>query len=302
MPEVPLQAGCQRGDAGLSKTEKHIPYAQLPKPLINLPISVGAKLLYALLNDRFQLSLKNDFKDEDGFVFCYFSNREICEKLRCAHCKATKLLRELENTGLIYRVKIKGKADRIYVGGIQDDEDEVCRFSAENRANHGCAGMPKSGTEACRFSATSNTDYSKQEFYPIYTEENKARLASLLERLDMNSFFSAEAESELRQLVEHIRIVLETEFPVLRVGGTDHPTEIVRDAYDRLTREDVKEILDDFRADPLSFGSMRIRLFEAGRRHGIEHGTVSASNDSWAHEAACQGAEPLKPHETEEAS
>ena len=52
----------------MSKVEKHVPYAQLPKPLINLPISVGAKLLFALLNDRFRLSLKNAFKDEDGFV------------------------------------------------------------------------------------------------------------------------------------------------------------------------------------------------------------------------------------------
>lgn len=271
----------------MSKAEKHVPYAQLPKPLINLPFSIGAKLLFALLNDRYQLSLKNDFKDEDGCVFCYFSNREICEKLRCAHGKATKLLRELEDAGLIYREKTKGKADRIYVGGIQDDEDEVCRLSTEYHADHGCAGMPKSGTEACRFSATSNTDYSKQEFYPIYTEENKARLASLLERMDMNSFFSAAAESGLRQLTEHIRIVMETDFPVLRVAGTDYPTEEVRAAYDQLTRENVKEILNDFCSDPLSFGSMRARLFEAGRRHGIGNGTVLASNDCVYTQSAC---------------
>ena len=42
----------------MSKKQKQIPYAQLPKPLINTPISNDAKLLYTLLNDRFQLSLK----------------------------------------------------------------------------------------------------------------------------------------------------------------------------------------------------------------------------------------------------
>ena len=277
----------------MSKVEKHIPYAQLPKPLINLPISIGAKLLFALLNDRFRLSLKNDFKDEDGFIFCFFSNREICEKLRCAHGKATALLRELEDAGLIYRKKITGKADRIYVGGVQDDaEDEPCRLSAEYCAENGYAGMPKSGTEVCRFSAPSNTDHSKQEFNPICTEENKARFASLLERLDMNSFFFEEAESGLRQLTEHIRIVMETEFPVLRVGGTDYPTELVRDAYGRLTREDVKSILDDFLADPLAFGSMRVRLFDAGRRGGIGSGTVSASNDRGPTKQLVRGRSP----------
>ena len=175
----------------MSKKQKQIPYAQLPKPLINTPISNDAKLLYTLLNDRFQLSLKNDFKDEDGCIFCYFSNQEICERLRCAHGKATKLLQELEDAGLIYRVKYKGKADRIYVGGVQeDDEDEPCRFSAEYRADFAYAGMPKSGTVVRRFSAQSKNNSSKKELYPIYTEENKARLASLLERLNMNSFFS----------------------------------------------------------------------------------------------------------------
>ena len=128
----------------MSKKQKQVPYAQLPKPLINAPISNDAKLLYTLLNDRFQLSLKNDFKDEDGCVFCYYSNQEICERLRCAHGKATKLLQELEDARLIYREKIKGKADRIYVGGVQED-DEPCRLSAEYHADFEYAGMPKTG-------------------------------------------------------------------------------------------------------------------------------------------------------------
>ena len=273
----------------------------MPKPLISLPISNDAKLLFTLLNDRFQLSLKNDFKDEDGCVFCYYSNQEICERLRCAHGKATKLLQELEDAGLIYREKIKGKADRIYVGGVQED-DEPYRLSAEYHADFEYAGIPKIGTLPCRKSAQSKNYSSKKELYLIYTEENKARLASLLERLNMISFFSEPVDSGLRQLTEHIFMVMLTELPKLRVGGTDYPTEIVKDAFDRLKKEDVKAILDDFRADPLAFGSMRGRHFEAGQRHGIDHGTVLASNDSWAHEAACQGAEPLKPQEMEEAS
>lgn len=272
----------------MSKKQKQIPYAQLPKLLINTPISNDAKLLYTLLNDRFQLSLKNDFKDEDGCIFCYFSNQEICERLRCAHGKATKLLQELEDAGLIYREKIKGKADRIYVGCVQEGgEDEPCRLSAEYRADYEYAGMPIFGTLPCRFSAQSKNNSSKKEFYLIYTEESKARLASLLERLDMNSIFSEPVDSGLRQLTEHICMVMLTELPKLRVDGTDYPTEIVKDAFDRLKKEDVKAILDDFRADPLAFGSMRGRLFEAGQRHGIDHGTVLASNDCVHTQSAC---------------
>ena len=283
----------------MKEKETRIPYAKLPKQLLTIPISNDAKLLFTLLSDRFQLSLKNNFMDEDGCVFCYFSNREICEKLRCAHGKATTLLQELEAAGLIYREKAPGKPDRIYVGGIQD-EDEACRFSAEYHADSGQTGMLKSGMVVSRFSAQSNTDNSNNN--SIQTEESKERLSALIERLDLQSLYSPSVASGLRQLAEHIRIVMETDFPVLRVAGTDYPTEVVRDAYDRLTREDVKTILDDFLADPLAFGSMRARLFEAGRRNGEACGIVSASNDSWAHEAACPGRLPLKPQETEEAS
>lgn len=285
----------------MTQKEKRVPYAQIPKPIIDLPISAEAKMLYALLNDRFQLSLKNDFKDEDGCVFCYFSNREICEKLRCAHGKTTRLLRELEVAGLIYREKLPGKADRIYVGGVQDDQDEACRFPAGYPADSERAGMPKSGTGVCRLSAHSKNDLSNQEYLPINTEENKARLSSLLERLDMGSFFSADTESALRQITEHIETVMLTSFPLLRVSGTDLPTEEVRTAFDRLTTEDVKTILNDFKADPLAFGSMLARLFEAGQRHGTDGGIAPASNELCPHNSACQGIDPLSPLETEDA-
>ena len=284
----------------MTQQQKRVPYAQLPKPLISLPISNDAKLLFTLLNDRFQLSLKNDFKDEDGYVFCYFSNREICEKLRCAHGKATKLLRELEDAGLIYREKSRGKADRFYVGGVQE-ENEPCRSPAEDLADSECAAMPKIGTGVCRFSAPSKNKENNKEFLTS-SEESKERLAALLEGLDFNSLWTEERASGLRQLRWHIVTVMETEFPFLRLVGKDVPTEEVRRAFYQLKKEDLEEILADFLADPAAFGSMRQRLFEAGRRHELEHGIVLASNDSWAHEAACQGVKPLKPQETEEAS
>ena len=277
-----------------------IPFAKFPKPLLLVPISNDAKLLYTLLSDRFQLSLKNGVTDEDGYPCCYFPNRQICKALHCAHDKATRLLRELEQAGMIYRRKVgRGRADCIYVGGIPEEE-EACRFPADRCADSALPGVPVFSSLECRFSAPSKKEESKND--SIQTEESNARLSSLLERLDLKSLYSPDAASGLRQLTEHIRIVMETEFPVLRVAGTDYPTEVVRGAYDRLTTEDVRELLDDFVADPLSFGSMRARLFEAGRQHGIGDGTVLASNASWAHEAACPGLVPLKPQETEEAS
>jgi len=288
----------------LNEKEKTISYAQLPKPLIEAPISNDAKLLFTLLNDRFRLSLKNDYKDEDGYVFCSYSNQEICKKLNCAHGKATGLLRELEQTGLIYRVRTgRGKPDRIYVGGIQEDDvdESECRLSAIMNAAFQHSRMPMIGTPECRFSVPSKNNWNNKEFTTI-SEESKERLSALLERLDFNSLWTEERASGLRQLRWHIVTVMETEFPVLRLVGKDYPTEAVRRAFYQLKKEDLEELLADFLADPAVSGSMRERLFEAGRRRELEDGIVLASNDSWAHEAACPGRLPLKPQETEEAS
>ena len=66
-------------------------------------LSVEAKILYAFLLDRLTLSEKNGFLDEDGSVFVYYTNSEVCRTLCCGSQKATRLFRELEKYRLINR-------------------------------------------------------------------------------------------------------------------------------------------------------------------------------------------------------
>ena len=263
----------------MNEKEKNVAYAQLPKTLIDAPISNDAKLLFTLLNDRFRLSLKTDFTDDDGYPYCSYSNREVCKKLNCAHGKATGLLRELEQAGLIYRIRTgRGKPDRIYVGGIQeeDGDESECRLSAIMNADFQHSRMPVSSVPECRFSAPSKNNCNNKEFTSI-SEESKERLSALLERLDFNSLFTEERESGLRQLRWHIVTVMETEFPFLRLAGKDYPTEEIRSAFYQLKKEDLEEILMDFLADPAAFGSMRERLFSAGQKRRIGDGGLSSA-------------------------
>lgn len=263
----------------MNEKEKNVAYAQLPKPLIDAPISNDAKLLFTLLNDRFRLSLKTDFTDDDGYPYCSYSNREICKKLNCAHGKATGLLRELEQAGLIYRIRTgRGKPDRIYVGGIQEDDgdESECRLSAIMNADFQHPRMPVSSVPECRFSAPSKNNCNNKEYTSI-SEESKERLSALLERLDFNSLWTEERASGLRQLRWHIVTVMETEFPFLRLVGKDVPTVEVRRAFYQLKKEDLEEILADFLADLGTFGSMRERLFSAGQKRRIGDGGLSSA-------------------------
>ena len=79
-------------------------------------LSAGAKLLYALLDDRNRLSKKNGWEDVTGHTYLYYTNNEIARMLGICEKSAGTLLRELENVGLIERERRgAGKPWTIYV-------------------------------------------------------------------------------------------------------------------------------------------------------------------------------------------
>ena len=98
-------------------------YFRIPRLLITNPrfrhLSVEAKLLYGMMLDRMSLSVKNEWYDEDGRVYIYFTVEEICDDMNCGRDKAMKLLGELDTRkgiGLIDRVKQgQGKPTKLYV-------------------------------------------------------------------------------------------------------------------------------------------------------------------------------------------
>ncbi len=90
-------------------------------------LSTDAKLLYGMLIDRMELSLKNGWIDERGRIYLYFTIDEIQERFHCASGKAVKLLAELDSAkgiGLIESVRQgMGKPNIIYVKNFVSDTD-----------------------------------------------------------------------------------------------------------------------------------------------------------------------------------
>lgn len=87
---------------------KPFPFIKIPKALILeeefRDICMDAKLLYAFMLDRSQLSMKNEWFDDQGRVYIVYTVKNIMKDLHCCKQKAVKLLNELENdAGLIKR-------------------------------------------------------------------------------------------------------------------------------------------------------------------------------------------------------
>ena len=104
-------------------------FFRIPRSLISdkrfQALSVEAKLLYTLLLDRIGLSLRSGWQDENNRVFIFYTLQEAQETLSCGHNKATRLFSELEQFGLIERVKQgQGKPAKIYVKNFSDEADK----------------------------------------------------------------------------------------------------------------------------------------------------------------------------------
>lgn len=77
-------------------------------------LSRGAKLMYGLLIERYNLSLKNNWKDTDGEIYLYYPVKVLAETLNISEKTTIKDLKELEAFDLVKRVKQgMGKPDKI---------------------------------------------------------------------------------------------------------------------------------------------------------------------------------------------
>ena len=127
-------------------------------------LSTEAKLLYGLMLDRMGLSLRSGWLDDDNRVFIFYTLQEVQETLRCGHNKATKLFHELEQFGLIERVRQgQGKPAKIYVKNFAEEE-------SPEQAEDDKADLKTSEKSTCRPLVSKPLDCPKGA--GIYTDKN----------------------------------------------------------------------------------------------------------------------------------
>ena len=88
----------------IHQPEKAFSFTRLPNFLFEAPtfqpLSNEAKVLYAFVLRRAELSRKNGWADEYGRVYLYYPICEVVALLRCGRQKAVNTLRELQYAGL----------------------------------------------------------------------------------------------------------------------------------------------------------------------------------------------------------
>ena len=118
-----------------SEVTGFLSFFKFPKPFIYdekyKTLSNNAKMLYMLLFDRLELSLKNGWHDKEGNVFQYYTNEQLMIDLNCNSNKTIiKIKKELKDAGLMTEVRQgMNLQNRIYLdalnGSVESTFQEV---------------------------------------------------------------------------------------------------------------------------------------------------------------------------------
>ena len=214
-------------------------------------LSTDAKTLYGILLDRMSLSVKNGWLDKQNRVFIIFTIEDVKRALCCADNKATKLLRELENFGLIERKRRGlGKPSLVYVKNFSSD---LSNERVQNRENHE-SGSPKNACQDPPKSRCNKNKKSKTErnnTNPILSDE----LEKMKNRKLLEEYFSRSLEIELLlrlypddedtlyQIVNLLVDTCATNRKLLHIAGDDKPAEVVRSRFMKLNADHIRFVL-----------------------------------------------------------
>lgn len=124
-------------------------YYQLPKVLFTSEfyksMSNDSKIAYAMLQDRCEYSIQNNWIDQNGHIYFIFTRNELMEILGCKENKIAKIKKELKSKNLLYEKRIppkklptgefKNYPNRLYLGKLEVTATDVYALNKASYTN-----------------------------------------------------------------------------------------------------------------------------------------------------------------------
>ena len=230
-------------------------FFRIPKALFQeqrfQDLSTDAKTLYGILLDRMSLSVKNEWFDKKGRVFIIFTIEDVKRTLRCADNKATRLLRELEEFGLIERKRRgQGKPCLVYVKNFSS---ESSKESVKNRDNDDSCGSKIACQDPVKsrgIKKKENKTEMNNTNLILSDESEKMKNRELLEEyfshsleIDLLLRLYPDDEDTLYQIVNLLVDTCATNRKLLHIAGDDKPAEVVRSRFMKLNADHIRFVL-----------------------------------------------------------
>lgn len=209
-------------------------------------ISTEGKVLYGLLLDRVSLSRENGWIDEDGRVYIIFTLNAIRQAMNCAEKSAIKYLTELEDFGLIERIRQGlGKPAIIYVKNFIDQYN--LQVKTCNNSSSGPVEVPVQDQYNLQPNYTNNNNTDFNNTNPILSgdEERMGYELYLKDQLDVEILkqeYPYDREM-IDGILELILDVLCSKRKMIRIAGDDKPVNVVKGRFMKLTIEHIRYVM-----------------------------------------------------------
>ncbi|MCO5542112.1 replication initiator protein A [Enterococcus faecalis] len=177
-------------------------YYQLPKVLFTSEfyksMSNDSKIAYAMLQDRCEYSIQNNWIDQDGHIYFIFTRNELMEILGCKENKIAKIKKELKSKNLLYEKRIppkklptgefKNYPNRLYLGKLEVTATDVYAFNKASHTNE----FPESGK---------NQPSDKHDKFNVFFESGKNQPNLYINNLDTIDTIDTKKEELQQQLL-----------------------------------------------------------------------------------------------------
>lgn len=136
-------------------------FYQLPKVLFEsekyIDMSNDSKIAYAMLKDRCEYSLQNNWVDKDGNIYFIFTTDELMDLLHCGNKKVAKIKKELTSFGLLLSKRMppkvmpdgskKGVPARLYLGQLDLTATDVFTDQKSAPIEYDSEGVEKTSSD-----------------------------------------------------------------------------------------------------------------------------------------------------------
>ena len=209
-------------------------------------ISTEGKVLYGLLLDRVSLSRENGWIDEEGRVYIIFTLNAIRQAMNCAEKSAIKYLTELEDFGLIERIRQGlGKPAIIYVKNFIDQYN--LQVKTCNNSSSGPVEVPVQDQYNLQPNYTNNNNTDFNNTNPILSgdEERMGYELFLKDQLDVEILKQEYPHDRemIDGILELILDVLCSKIKMIRIAGDDKPVNVVKGRFMKLTIEHIRYVM-----------------------------------------------------------
>ena len=252
-------------------------------------ISVEAKVLYGLMLDRMSLSMKNQWMDDEGRAYIYYSLEDIMEALGCSNKKAISIMKELDTDVGICLIEKKrqgqGKPTMIYLKQFMVQDVQKCRnFTSEQKST--VSEVKNLHVLKCKNVISRSEEITLPEVKNIHTNKNNINNTEL-SNTDSSIHPGAQPEEvieeyrkEIRENIEydHLRrqhpyddideiadLMLEvlcTQGSFMRIGGKQLYTALVKERFLKLDSSHIEYVLDCLRESTADIRNIKAYLLE----------------------------------------